>query len=245
MGDICVGAQRAAAHPDARRRGHARSGVDARACVDLGATPLINTGILHREDGGQIGAGIARTPLEPIRDALRALAARAAGGRWAPSGTRGRYQRVSGPQLAWGTHACVERIPLRGDEDAPRRGVRHRPGDPAAGGAAARRPRARRGRLARAMVEEAARQLADLAPRVTVRAGRPARAEVDEPVDLIVSTATFHWILDHDALFARLHDALRPGGRLVAQCGGAGNIAAHPGARPTRWRPRAPYAAAL
>ena len=48
-------------------------GVDARACVDIGGTPLINTGILHRVDGGQIGAGIARTPLEPIRDALAAL----------------------------------------------------------------------------------------------------------------------------------------------------------------------------
>ena len=48
-------------------------GVDARACVDIGGTPLINTGILHRADGGQIGAGIARTPLEPIRDALAAL----------------------------------------------------------------------------------------------------------------------------------------------------------------------------
>ncbi|WP_217914220.1 DUF1116 domain-containing protein [Miltoncostaea marina] len=48
-------------------------GVDARACADLGSTPLINTGILHRVDGGQIGAGIARTPLEPIRDGLAAL----------------------------------------------------------------------------------------------------------------------------------------------------------------------------
>jgi trans-aconitate 2-methyltransferase len=34
----------------------------------------------------------------------------------------------------------------------------------------------------------------------------------------------FHWIADHDRLFARLHAALRPGGRLVAQCGGKGNI---------------------
>lgn len=50
-------------------------GVDARACVDLGETPLINTGILHREHGGQIGAGIARTPIEPIREALAALVA--------------------------------------------------------------------------------------------------------------------------------------------------------------------------
>src|SRR4051794_4173733 len=46
-----------------------------------------------------------------------------------------------------------------------------------------------------------------------------------ETVDVVFSTATFHWIADHDALFASLRRALRPGGRLVAQCGGAGNIA--------------------
>src|SRR4051794_2337228 len=46
-------------------------------------------------------------------------------------------------------------------------------------------------------------------------------------VDALFSTATFHWILDHDQLFARIHSVLRPGGRLVAQCGGAGNIADH------------------
>jgi trans-aconitate 2-methyltransferase len=43
--------------------------------------------------------------------------------------------------------------------------------------------------------------------------------------DAILSTATFHWIADHDALFARLRAHLRDGGRLVAQCGGQGNIA--------------------
>jgi trans-aconitate 2-methyltransferase len=48
---------------------------------------------------------------------------------------------------------------------------------------------------------------------------------LDEPVDAILSTATFHWIEDHDALFERLFAALKPGGRLAAQCGGAGNIA--------------------
>ncbi|HWK26066.1 MAG TPA: methyltransferase domain-containing protein [Solirubrobacter sp.] len=48
---------------------------------------------------------------------------------------------------------------------------------------------------------------------------------LDEPVDAILSTATFHWIADHDRLFARLHQALKPHGRLAAQCGGAGNIA--------------------
>src|SRR3954467_14530108 len=46
-----------------------------------------------------------------------------------------------------------------------------------------------------------------------------------ERVDLVFSTATFHWIGDHDRLFGSLRGALRDGGRLVAQCGGAGNVA--------------------
>jgi trans-aconitate 2-methyltransferase len=46
-----------------------------------------------------------------------------------------------------------------------------------------------------------------------------------EQVDAVFSTATFHWILDHDRLFSQLFSVLRPGGRLVAQCGGRGNIA--------------------
>jgi trans-aconitate 2-methyltransferase len=46
-----------------------------------------------------------------------------------------------------------------------------------------------------------------------------------EPVDAVLSTATFHWILDHDRLFANLAAVLRPGGQLAAQCGGAGNTA--------------------
>ncbi len=53
-----------------------------------------------------------------------------------------------------------------------------------------------------------------------------------ETVDVVFSTATFHWIADHDALFGSLRRALRPEGRLVAQCGGAGNIASvHAAAR--------------
>ena len=43
-------------------------------------------------------------------------------------------------------------------------------------------------------------------------------------MDLIFSTATFHWIKDHDRLFERLALGLKPHGRLVAQCGGEGNI---------------------
>jgi trans-aconitate 2-methyltransferase len=48
--------------------------------------------------------------------------------------------------------------------------------------------------------------------------------ELAEPVDAVFSTATFHWIGDHERLFARLRASLCPGGQLVAQCGGEGNI---------------------
>jgi trans-aconitate 2-methyltransferase len=48
--------------------------------------------------------------------------------------------------------------------------------------------------------------------------------DLEQPLDAILSTATFHWIADHERLFGRLRGALRPGGRLVAQCGGEGNI---------------------
>ncbi|HEV7918728.1 MAG TPA: methyltransferase domain-containing protein [Solirubrobacterales bacterium] len=47
---------------------------------------------------------------------------------------------------------------------------------------------------------------------------------VDTHADAIFSGATFHWVADHDRLFASLRRALREGGRLVAQCGGQGNI---------------------
>ena len=49
--------------------------------------------------------------------------------------------------------------------------------------------------------------------------------ELDRDVDAIFSNATFHWILDHNRLFARLFAALRPGGALEAQCGGQDNVA--------------------
>ncbi|MGH3089181.1 MAG: class I SAM-dependent methyltransferase [Rubrobacteraceae bacterium] len=48
--------------------------------------------------------------------------------------------------------------------------------------------------------------------------------EVEEPFDVIFSTATFHWVPDHERLFERLASALKPGGLLAAQCGGKGNI---------------------
>lgn len=45
-----------------------------------------------------------------------------------------------------------------------------------------------------------------------------------EPVDVVFSNATFHWILDHDCLWKRCFDWLAPGGRVCVQCGGEGNL---------------------
>ena len=73
-----------------------------------------------------------------------------------------------------------------------------------------------------AMVEKAR---AVLPPEVDVQQQDLLALELDAPVDGIFSCAVFHWITDHETLFARLHAALKPGGRLVAQCGGHGNIA--------------------
>lgn len=52
----------------------------------------------------------------------------------------------------------------------------------------------------------------------------PETLRSDYPLDAVFSTATFHWVTDHDRLFANLAGVLRPGGQLVAQCGGEGNI---------------------
>ena len=72
-----------------------------------------------------------------------------------------------------------------------------------------------------AMVARLRERLGD---RVTAWVQDLAELEVPEPVDAVFSTATFHWIPDHQNLFDRLHAALKPGGQLVAQCGGVGNI---------------------
>ncbi|MGH9061343.1 MAG: class I SAM-dependent methyltransferase, partial [Acidimicrobiales bacterium] len=83
------------------------------------------------------------------------------------------------------------------------------------------------------MVARAGERLAGYADRISLVVGdllEPLLAQLPAgwsgPVDAVLSTATFHWVHDHDRLFANLAAALRPGGQLVAQCGGAGNIAA-------------------
>ena len=82
----------------------------------------------------------------------------------------------------------------------------------------------------RVLALDASAEMVDLArarlgERATVWRQDVLELELDEPVDAIVSTATLHWVKDHDALWPRLARALRPGGMLEIQCGGRGNIA--------------------
>ena len=135
------------------------------------------------------------------------------------------YHRVSGPQVAMAA-AVLDRLGLQGDEAVL---------DAGCGSGRVTRlllERLPRGRViavdaSREMVARAREELATDA-RVDVRLGDLAELTLHpgEQVDAAFSNATFHWVLDHDALFARLHAALRPGGRLSAQCGGEGNVAA-------------------
>jgi trans-aconitate 2-methyltransferase len=134
------------------------------------------------------------------------------------------YDRVADPMTRWGA-AVLDRLPLAGDE---------RVLDAGCGSGrvtellATRLPRGRVVALdgSPAMVEAARERLARFGDRVEfVVADLGLALPLEGPVDAILSTATFHWVPDHDALFANLAAVLRPGGRLVAQCGGVGNIA--------------------
>jgi trans-aconitate 2-methyltransferase len=130
------------------------------------------------------------------------------------------YDRVAAPQETWGRDV-LERLDLRGDERVLDAGC-------GTGRVTALLlERVPHGRVvavdgSEAMVAETRRRLGD---RVEAFAVDLLDLELDAPVDAILSTATFHWIADHDRLFARLHAALKPGGQLAAQCGGAGNVA--------------------
>ncbi len=132
------------------------------------------------------------------------------------------YDAVSDPQFEWGMEV-LERLELRGDEVAVDAGcgsgrvteelIERLPG----------------GRViavdgSEAMVEKAKERLGD---RASYLVSDLVELEPAEPVDLVFSTATFHWIPDHERLFQRLRAALKPDGRLVAQCGGYGNVADH------------------
>ena len=132
------------------------------------------------------------------------------------------YDKVSDPQYGWGLEV-LERLELAGDEYVMDAGC-------GSGRVTAKLlERLPEGHVlcvdaSQSMIDAARAALGD---RVDYLVADLAEIEVEQPVDVIFSTATFHWLPDHDRLFARLHAALAPGGRLTAQCGGAGNVAEH------------------
>jgi trans-aconitate 2-methyltransferase len=138
-----------------------------------------------------------------------------------------RYDRLADPQARWGT-AVIGRLDLSGTETIL---------DAGCGSGRVTEQLLRRlphGRVialdaSESMLEQAKKRLAPARGRVRfVRADllelEPGVLGDGAPADGVFSTATFHWITDHDRLFRNLAAVLRPGGQLVAQCGGEGNL---------------------
>jgi len=135
----------------------------------------------------------------------------------------GVYHKVSNPQLDWGL-SVLERLPLEGSETVL---------DIGCGTGrlteklAERLPRGRAVGIdqSRNMLRAAREHLSERrGGRVMFACADAAALPFASAADAIFSTATFHWVLDHERLFASLFTALRPGGRLVAQCGGGPNL---------------------
>lgn len=133
------------------------------------------------------------------------------------------YHRLSEPQVSWGKKV-LSRLRLRGDElvlDA---------------GCGTGRLTAElleglpHGRvvgidLSQDMLRSAREHLASFASRVSLIVCDLLHLPFENSFQGVVSTAAFHWILDHDRLFANLNRALIPRGWLEAQCGGGLNLA--------------------
>jgi len=131
------------------------------------------------------------------------------------------YDTVSDPQAEM-AEAVVDRLELSGDETVL---------DAGCGSGRVTRlllERLPRGRVVAVdadagMVEHARAALP--AERVEVHRQDLTALRLRTVADAAFSNAVFHWIADHDALFAAIAGTLRPGARLSAQCGGEGNVA--------------------
>lgn len=133
------------------------------------------------------------------------------------------YHRVSNPQLEWGL-PVLARLPLAGDELVLDIGC--------GTGRLTEKliERLPRGRVVG--VDRSANMIATareyLLPRhrerVTFAQADASSLPFAGIADAVFSTATFHWVLDHERLFTSIVMALKPGGRLVAQAGGGPNL---------------------
>lgn len=132
------------------------------------------------------------------------------------------YERLGDPMTRWGGQV-LERLQLNGAETVLDGGC--------GTGRVTEQLLAKlpRGKVigvdASAKMIEQARERFATNPHVSLLVADLTTIELPEQVDAILSTATFHWINDHDKLFHQLAKILKPGGQLVAQCGGATNIA--------------------
>lgn len=132
------------------------------------------------------------------------------------------YHRLSAPQVSWGKKVLA-RLRLRGDEVVLDAGCGT--GRLTAGLLQA----LPRGRvvgvdLSQNMLRSAREHLAKFDSRVSLLACDLLHLPFERAFDVVVSTAAFHWVLDHDRLFENLRRALIPKGRLEAQCGGGPNL---------------------
>jgi trans-aconitate 2-methyltransferase len=134
-----------------------------------------------------------------------------------------RYHHLSTPQQAWGRRV-LERLPLQGHERVLDLGCGT---GRVTGEIAARVPEGRVVGLDRSpsMLAAARPWLREHAPSAVLVHGDGAALPFNRAFDAVFSGATFHWIHDHGALFRSIVTALKPGGRLVAQCGGGANLA--------------------
>jgi len=136
-----------------------------------------------------------------------------------------KYHRVSEPQLRWGLQV-LDTLTLRGNETVLDAGC-------GSGRLTAhlfdKLPTGRVVALdvSAQMLSVARRELASFGSRVDfIEADLLALPPVlNQSLDVVFSAATFHWVLDHHALFLGLAAVLKPGGRLRSQCGGHGNLA--------------------
>lgn len=133
------------------------------------------------------------------------------------------YDRLAAPQEEW-ARDVLARLPLQGHETVL---------DAGCGSGRVMRllvERIPNGRVigvdgSESMIAEAGRALSGFGDRVTLVHSDLLELALPQRVDAVFSNAVFHWVFDHEALFRRLREALKPGGVLAAQCGGEGNVA--------------------
>lgn len=73
--------------------------------------------------------------------------------------------------------------------------------------------------------EEMIRQARAAYPAIPFEVGDAAKIPLPGPFDAVFSNATLHWIKEPEGVVREIARLLRPGGRLVAEFGGRGNVA--------------------